>query len=207
MVPIPNGEGGESAERLTARPRTLANRIANPLALVVTGFWGVTSLWIGSDAGLSLPAAMWVFGGAVVLFFAWLVSLVRSTRPTRKPPFPRRWLRFLVAPLFVIVCAVAVFTGLAFRVRFAWGRADLEAYVHEVTKTPPAEWDEQEVSVGVFRVLHTQVLPGGIVRLITTTCGFDDCGVVYSPHGPPPVIGEDSYTEIGDGWWRWWQSW
>jgi hypothetical protein len=35
----------------------------------------------------------------------------------------------------------------------------------------------------------------------------DDCGVVYSPTGEPPVVGEDSYEHISGPWWHWYRSW
>jgi hypothetical protein len=60
---------------------------------------------------------------------------------------------------------------------------------------------------GLFRVQEVEALPGGIVRLITTDCMFDHCGVVYCPKGTPPRIGEDSYSPLGWNWWHWLRSW
>jgi hypothetical protein len=61
--------------------------------------------------------------------------------------------------------------------------------------------------VGLFVVRETEALPNGVVRMITTTCGFDKCGLTYSANGAPPVIGEDSYRPLGAGWWQWEESW
>lgn len=204
VVPGVDGANGDPAKAAADSPRPLTDRIVDAVALMITGVWGVLSLLIGSNAGLHVGAILLIFGGAVVLFFGWLFSLVRRTWPTRRPPFPRRWLRFLLAPLFIVVCSGAVCAGLPFRVRFALSKADLQRYAEEVTKSPPPWGLARPVSVGLFEVEEVRVLPNGIVRMTTTACGVvDSCGVVYSPRGPPPSDGGDRYNEIGDGWWCW----
>ena len=61
--------------------------------------------------------------------------------------------------------------------------------------------------VGLFVVRETEALPNGVVRMITTSCGFDKCGLAYSANGAPPVIGEDRYRPLGARWWQWEESW
>ena len=63
--------------------------------------------------------------------------------------------------------------------------------------------------VGLFWLREAEVLPQGVVRIITTDCMFDDCGLVYSPAGVPPRIGEDMYEALalGGPWYHWWRGW
>ena len=203
VVQVADDANGQPAKGADASPRPLSNRIAPALALAVTGVWGLTSLWMGSDAGLHVGAIMWLVGGFFALMIGWLISLRRSARPAVKLGLGRRVRRYL-APLFVAFCAFAVLVGLPFRVRFALSKADLQRYAEEVAKSPPPWGLAQPVSVGLFEVDQVHVLPNGIVRMTTTACGVvDTCGIVYSPRGPPPSDGGDRYTEIGDGWWTW----
>ena len=206
MVPAVDDGNADPAKGAAEPPRPLTHRIANAVALLVTGVWGVSSLLMGSNAGLTMGAGMWLVGGFFVLMIGWLISLRRSARPAVKLGLSRRARRYL-APLFVAFCALTILVGLPFRIRFALSEDDLQQYAQEVTKSPPPWGLAQPVPVGLFDVQQVEVLPKGVVRMITTTCGLDDCGIVYSPNGPPPVVGEDSYTEIGGGWWTWLRSW
>jgi hypothetical protein len=99
-------------------------------------------------------------------------------------------------------------TGLAFQVRFVMSRPFLDSYVRSVQSGPlVADRSLRPVLVGLFVVRETEALPNDVVRMITTTCGFDTCGLTYSPKGSPPVIGEDIYEPLGSGWWQWQESW
>ena len=61
--------------------------------------------------------------------------------------------------------------------------------------------------VGLFQVKETELLDGGIVRVITAEDFLDDAGFVYSPNRVPPIRGEDSYRHIYGAWWYWHRSW
>ena len=50
--------------------------------------------------------------------------------------------------------------------------------------------------VGLFEVQETELLDGGIVRLITAEDFVDHAGFVYSPQQQPPVRGEDAYHHL-----------
>lgn len=65
----------------------------------------------------------------------------------------------------------------------------------------PARW------VGLFEVRESELLAGGIVRMITAEDFVDHAGLVYSPKQKPPVRGEDRYSRLYGSWWHWQRSW
>lgn len=177
---------------------------------LLLGVWTAASLWLGTDAGLSITALILTAYGGMLLLAIWLVRLVRwlvrGRRSSGMEPVAtgRRVLRWVWEPATIVIVFVVVYYGLAFPTRFRLNRWALESYVQRVQG---GDVPSQARVVGLFRVRETEVLPGGVVRMITTDCMFDDCGVVFSPRGRPPTIGEDSYYPLADGWWRWWRSW
>lgn len=61
--------------------------------------------------------------------------------------------------------------------------------------------------IGLFHVRESWRF-GTEVRFLTNGCGLvDDCGVVFSPDGPPARRGEDSFSHLYGPWWHWYQSW
>jgi hypothetical protein len=161
-----------------------------------------------SDAGIDIMLFMsFAFGalGVVVLWAIRLLVYVAWTRKREALVSRRSW---LMEPVFVVLVAAAVLTGAAFRLRFAMSWPFLAHYADAVVaRGVPADGPHPPAVVGLFVVRETETLSGGVVRMITTRCGFDDCGVAYSPNGRPPRVGEDSYTALGAGWWQWWRSW
>ena len=147
--------------------------------------------------------------GGFGVFGLWLIRLLVYALWTRKHEAPVRWRSWLVEPVFVALVAGAVLTGAAFRLRFAVSWPFLAKYAHAVQEgRMKTDGEHHPTVVGLFIVPETEALPGGIVRMITTKCGFDDCGgCVSSRGGKPTAIGEDSYTALGGGWWQWWRSW
>ena len=113
--------------------------------------------------------------------------------------FPARWLEAVV----VAVIWVAIFSGTLLDLRFLVSKPFLDRYVSRVIAGAPVRKGER---VGLFIARETEVLPGGVVRIITTECALDDCGLVFS-RGRPPNLGEDSYDPLGENWWSWWRSW
>jgi len=177
------------------------------MALAAELSWCLYVVGRGSDAGLSLfvvLASVWG-GGALVLL--WSIRLVLYVVATRKVPESRRWRQWAIEPLALMVCFTLAWSGLAFRARFLLSRPALDRYARAPTVVAPHYPPTQGPRVGLFWIREAEVLPGGVVRMITTDCMFDDCGLAYSPGGEPPVIGEDRYTALGGGWWHWWRSW
>jgi len=177
-----------------------------PFAL--EGAWALLILVLGSDAGLTVPALILLVWGAIALLGIWLVRWFAHLIATRKTATPKGHRRWLLEPALVLACGLFVWFGLAFRVRFLASKPALDRYVREVgARASDAGVEQAPMWVGLFRVRETEVLAGGVVRLITTPCMFDDCGVVYSPTVAPPRVGEDTYSPLVGGWWHWWRSW
>jgi hypothetical protein len=179
----------------------------------VIGAWAVTVLWLCSDAGFNITAFLLAEFGGLLLLGWWLGGLVwwlarrRRRLPVGAPLSTRRnVIRWIWEPVTILTCFAIAYTGVLFPVRFALSRPALDRYASQLRdrgdSTPPAG-----ARVHLFRVREVELRPNGVVRLITTSCMFDDCGVAYSPAGPPPVIGEDSYRHLSGNWWHWFRSW
>ena len=166
--------------------------------------WIAYVLGRGSDAGLSVfVLIMLVWGGAALLLF-WLIRLAVHFIARGKEPRSSYFIRWLIEPLVLGASFIAVWSGVAFQTRFFFSKPALQQFAsapHVVNPSPSGPW------VGLFHIREAEVLPQGVVRIITTDCMFDDCGLVYAPEGAPPVVGEDSYTPLGGGWWQWLRSW
>ena len=186
-------------------------RVPEPVVAGVTltagVIWLVYLLLFGSDAGLPFfPVVIaLVVGGAAVLVL-WALRVVLHLAITRRAP-ERRRVRWLVAqPLVLLVCIAFVSSGAAFRVRFILSQSSLSNYVQTASPATTSGSSASGVRVGLFRLREAEVLPQGVVRMITTECGvIDACGLVYSPAGTPPVVGEDVYDSLGGPWYHWYR--
>lgn len=170
--------------------------------------WCALGLWLGSDAGPGALGGYFMPLGAMPVLGWWAVRLfIHITRPGPRPPAGRRWAnvtRWCVEPLLVALLLTSLHYRLPFLLRFARNEAAFRKRVAVVlagNKTPPGN------RAGTFRVQETDMLPGGVVRMITARDFLDHAGVVYSPAGPPPVVSEDTYTHLWGPWWHWHQSW
>lgn len=176
------------------------------------GTWAVVVLWLGSDAGFNIFAFLLANYGGLILLGWWLARLVWWVARRRRSPADepvstrRRVLRWLWEPVTIVACWAIVYTGILFPTRFAVSRPALERYARQVQERGDSAPPTGGI-VGLFRLREVELLPNGVVRLITTSCMLDDCGVAYSPKGPPPVIGEDSYRRLSGNWWHWYRSW
>ena len=208
--PPPRAEDVErSSRRMTVTAPS--KRLTRWIPGVTVGAWALAVLWLGTDAGYSIPAFLVAEMGGLLLLGWWLARVVwwwarRRRSPGREPLARGLFLRRLWEPLTIVTCGMIAFTGIGFPARFAMSRPALDRYVQELRargdSTPPAGH-----VVGLFRLREVEVLPGGVVRLITTSCMMDNCGIAYSLNGPPPVIGEDSYRHLSGNWWHWFRSW
>ena len=185
------------------------------LALIpgtVLGAWALAVLWLGSDAGYSITAFLVSEVGGLLLLGWWLTRLVLWVAKRRKHPghAPRMTgrpvLRWAWEPMTVVTCAAIALTGIGFPARFALSRSALDRYAQQVRERGDSMPPAGQV-VGLFKLREVELLPGGVVRLITTSCMMDDCGLVHSPIGRPPVVGEDAYTRLSGDWWHWFRSW
>jgi len=162
----------------------------------------------GSDAGLSLHVvAAAAFGGPAILVL-WALRVALHLVATRRAPERRRVRRLVAEPCVLLICFAFVFSGAAFWLRFALSWPSLNRYAQTIPTTVEAGSFTRGGQVGLFWLKEVEVLPQGVVRMITAECHIlDDCGLVYSPTGAPPVIGEDTYESMVGAWYHWWRSW
>jgi hypothetical protein len=160
--------------------------------------WVVASIWFGSDSGISVPGLLVIVGGAGLLLLMWLVLLIVTWR--RKERLKAVWVGLVVAALVL----AAIYSGILFHVRFLVSRRSLDRYVAETLAGGGSH--QKRTHVGLFVARETEVMPNGVVRIITTPCMFDDCGIAFS-RMPLSVIGEDRYVPLSGNWWRWWRRW
>jgi hypothetical protein len=182
-------------------------RVLAALTLTAGFAWVAYVLLFGSDAGLTVDvviALVWG-GGAVLVLCALRVALHLVL--TRRAPERRRIRRLVAEPIVLLLCFAFIWSGAAFWVRFRLSRPSLNSYVQSPSLGIAAGPFRPEGRVGLFWLREVEVLPHGVVRIITTDCMFDHCGLVYSPAGAPPVVGEDLYKALGGPWYHWWRSW
>lgn len=188
---------GHGGAVVTARAFRSLSRFRRGLVACVT-IWLFSSIWLGSDSGISVPGLLVTLGGAGLLLFAWLVLVVIASRQT--PRMERMWLE----PAVTVVVLAAIYSGGLFHLRFLASRPSLDRYVAQTLAAGASH--RKPTNVGLFVARETEVLPNGGVRIITTPCMFDDCGVAFS-RTKPPTVGEDRYDHLSDHWWKWWRSW
>jgi hypothetical protein len=175
--------------------------------LFLEAVWAVWVVFRASEGGMSLVAYLFYFYGGLLFglgFALWailtLISAVIHRGPLRKVMLSRA---LLTQAVVLSAVFFAVSFGIGFRARLAMSEPALRTLALrtvEGTRSDAVQW------VGLFRVRETDAV-GGAVRFITAACGLDDCGVAYKQDGPPPRVGEDSYRDMGAGWWHWHRSW
>lgn len=175
-------------------------RVLLPIAAV----WFLAAAWFTSDGGTSVPDLIGIEFSAILLGISWLVVLVvrvvriRSIRSTLT-------VSAMVVPLLIVGGYAVSWSEAGFPLRFAASRSSLERYALSISGTDKSSYQTRQV--GLFQIRETEALENGVVRLITAECMFDDCGLVYSPKGAPPVVGEDYYIKIDQSWYWWERSW
>jgi hypothetical protein len=156
---------------------------------LTAGVVGGRSASPGSDA-TSLPAliASWAGGAAVLVLWAARVGLHLAI--TRRAPERRRVRRLVALPFGLLISVAFVSSGAAFWVRFMLSRSLLKAYVQTASPAITASSLTPGVRVGLFRLRNTEVLPQGVVRMITTECGVVDSAARCTVQRYTPVLGE-----------------
>jgi hypothetical protein len=140
---------------------------------------------------------------ATLAFLAWIIwlALTLLQRGVRLPP--RDWARWLAFPAVLGVAFLVSWSPLPFEVRLGLSRPGMDA----AASTLEAGGDATFGWIGWFPVERTDRLEGGFRFLISGSGFLDPIGFAYMRDGEPPVIGEDRYEPIGDGWWLWVESW
>jgi hypothetical protein len=170
--------------------------------------WSVVALVAHSDTGVAFPLWMLLEGTCLVLFVVWLVALMIAFGDRRRAPQAPGALRaWLGVPLPVVAAFVAIWLALPLKTRlFLSGPALVQsgAFLNQV---PAADFQNRPPWVGLFRIRGFSQF-GSELRFLTSDCGLvDSCGLVYSPGGPPPNRGEDTFDHLYAEWWHWHQSW
>jgi hypothetical protein len=182
-------------------------RVVAGVTMTASVVWVLYLLLFGSDAGVPffpvLIAGVW--GGAAVVLL-WVLRVALHLVVTRHARERRRIRRLAAEPLVLLAGFAIVSSDAAFWVRFKMSESFLNSYVQTAAPVIASGSFVPGVRVGLFRLREAEVLPEGVVRLITTECGvIDTCGLVYSPTGPPPRVGEDVYDSLGGPWYHWYR--
>ncbi len=168
--------------------------------------WGCVALVTASDGTSVLDYIFYFFGGLVfgtatiaIAIVLLVLGLKRHERLVKIYPYA-----FMIQSIFLAVVFLGVSFDLAFAARFAVSRSALESAAANVRS---GVMPREPMWVGLFSVNKID-MAGSSVRFIIGECGLTDhCGVVHSPSGEPPAIGEDWYVHMDGPWWGWRQSW
>jgi hypothetical protein len=171
---------------------------------ILMGFvllWLVVFLWLFSDAGVPFPSWVGMSAASLALGLAWVVRLAIAFA-NQKPELRlvRPQLRYWVT--IPAILAGAVVLGLSLLPLSVRVYLSADALTHSAPfAAPEKHW------IGLFLVQDSSRFDNER-RFLTNECGLvDSCGVVFSPDGPPPRRGEDSFRHLYGPWWHWYQSW
>ena len=171
---------------------------------VLMGFvllWLIVFLWLFSDAGVPFPTWVAMSGVSGALSLAWAVRLaIAFANQTPERCLVRPQLRYWIAIPAILVGAVVL--GLSFLPLSLRVYLSADALMSSAPFVSPEQhW------IGLFLV-HESSRFENECRFLTNDCGLvDSCGIVFSPNGPPPSRGEDSFRHLYGPWWHWYQSW
>ncbi|WP_139228174.1 hypothetical protein [Planctomicrobium piriforme] len=155
---------------------------------------GVGVIWMG----------MWI-----LRFCIWLVLELTNTNPESFGSPAKAIAYWIFEPGVFLVAVGVVALDVPQRIRLSLSSSALEKYVADVQAGTVAEqrYGEPPRRIGLYTVSETELLKDGVVRLITSSDGLDDVGLVFAKNSEPPVIGEDSYSHMTGPWWHWHRSW
>jgi hypothetical protein len=115
------------------------------------------------------------------------------------------WKRFLVQPTLAVVLFTALYTSAPMTVRFDLSRGAMDDTALAVLA---GERDPRSIHrIGLYSVVRAERVQGTFRFLVEHTGFLDPGGFVYSPEGPPPVVGEDTYEHYRGPWYLWSESW
>jgi hypothetical protein len=169
------------------------------LLFAVVVLWLVIIVVTFSDAGVPFPIWMAVSAASVGLTVCALVRLAL----TYKRAAPRWWILtfILIAAGFALESSSKLLS-----VRLYLSAGALQKSGPSLAAIPSEDLYTHGRWVGLFHVKEFAQF-GSELRFITNDCGVvDSCGIVFSPDGPPPNRGEDSFSHLYGPWWHWYQS-
>lgn len=183
------------------------------LTLPFSLFWLVFILIAFSNAAPNYLIAVLMIFVLGLWGLSWLVRLIamlaallisRFQQEPSKPIEPWTLLYLGLEPVAIGLSLALILFNIPTSIRLKLSESALTSYVREVQagcRSSQAGGDPTR-QVGLFDVTETELLDGGIVRLITTEDFRDHAGFVYSPQ-QPPIQGKDSYRHLYGSWWLW----
>ncbi len=161
-----------------------------------------------SDTGVAFPLWMLLEGGLLAIVAGWLLAMFFAAVMTRLPDSRGATIRYwLPLPWPIVVTFVLLWLAVPLRARLFLSGPALQQSAAFLSQLPPSRFQERPPWVGLFRVREFAEFDGEL-RFLTSSCGLvDNCGLVFSPNGPPRNRGEDSFAHIYGDWWHWHQSW
>ena len=171
--------------------------------------WSVVAIVAHSDTGVAFPLWMLLAGSGFLVLFAWALGVAAASALHSSIDGPRSaTLRsWLAVPLPIVATLLLIWLSIPLTARLFFSGPALRQSGAYLTQLPPNSLRRRPPWVGLFRVREfTQF--GDELRFLTSQCGVvDSCGLVFSPGGPPPRRGEDTFVHIYAEWWHWHQSW
>jgi hypothetical protein len=164
-------------------------------------------LWFGvvvvtfSDAGVPFPTwlAVTYFGGGLTV-----VSILGFA--VTYPRIPRNLPSWTLTFVMIVAGFTLANSSHLLRIRLYLSREALQRRGPTLAAVPADILFKQGRWIGLFHVREFAQF-GSELRFITNDCGVvDNCGVVFSPDGPPPSRGEDTFSHLFGPWWHWYQS-
>jgi len=169
--------------------------------------WLAAALVLESDAGIPLYVGWGLTGTGLLLVLAWVFRVRRLVSSGQHDRLVRgrsanRVLTWAMAPLAIAVALLGAWSDMPLRMRVILGQGPLLRHALALRDDPTQATEGGGHEFGIFAVYESSVVSGQ-VRLITTPCGSDVCGLVYSPDGEPLVVTKDSYRHLWGPWWHW----
>lgn len=173
------------------------------VATIVTSLvWLFSALAVSSNVWVDWGLELLLFMVSAVLVLATIVRGVWAIVARRQ--LHNRWLTWCgvtAPPICIAVMVVAATYDLAFRLRFAAGRDDLESYAESRLEGQATVDEGTHKRVGSFRIYHVRRI-GECVYLRT---GYDFLyyvGLVYCHPGsiPSQIMVRE---HVSGQWWRW----
>jgi hypothetical protein len=186
-------------------PRSRAHSFFRGAAVV----WSVVAIVAHSNAGVAFPLWTVLFVSLLAIAIGWTLALSIATITARPPDRARRdvlrsWIRI---PLPILLTLGLIWFALPLRMRLFFSGPALQQSGAYLAQLPQSRFQEHPQWIGLFRVRAFSQF-GDELRFLTGSCGLvDNCGLVFSPNGPPPNRGEDTFEHLYGDWWHWHQSW
>ena len=148
---------------------------------------------------------MFFLGGivGVVLLGVWLFRLLPTLVHRQLRLTLREWAQWVGLPAFIVATHYAFLSPFPFEARLTASRPGMDEAAARIT----ADADAAPGWIGLFPVDRIDRYDNGFRFLIWGSGFLDPVGFAYASEREPPIVGEDRYEPIGDGWWHWTESW